>query len=42
MKLTSMVADLSTFTNCLDDTKWIFGESYRLIKELLVETAQFY
>lgn len=37
LKLATMVEQLQTFANCLDDTKWIFAESERLISELLVE-----
>jgi|JI6StandDraft_1071083.scaffolds.fasta_scaffold11797_1 hypothetical protein len=31
LKLTTMVESLQTFANCLDDTKWIFNESEKLI-----------
>lgn len=37
MKLSSMVENLSSFARCIDDTKWIFDESYRVIRELLGE-----
>lgn len=42
MKLATMVESLQTFANCLDDTKWLFYESEKLIRELLVESNELY